>query len=66
MVHTDPFKGDSPVDVISFKFLPNQSRIKEIYAAEFDPIWTCGSNDVETAAANTKQQVDELLAELDW
>ncbi len=66
MVHTDPFKGESPVEVISFKFPPSQSRIKEIYAAEFDPIWTCGSSDVETAAANTKQQVDELLAELDW
>jgi multiple sugar transport system substrate-binding protein len=66
MVHTDPFVGESPVDVISFKFPPQQSRIKEIYATEFDPIWTCASDDVETAAANTKQQVDELLAELNW
>lgn len=66
MVHTDPFKGASPVEVISFKFPPEQSRIKEIYATEFDPIWTCASDDVETAAANAKQQVDELLAGLEW
>lgn len=66
IVHTDPFKGESPVDVISFKFPPEQSRIKEIYATEFDPIWTCASDDVETAAANAKQQVDELLAGLEW
>jgi multiple sugar transport system substrate-binding protein len=66
MVHTDPFKGESPVEVISFTFPPQQSRIKEIYAAEFDPIWTCASDDVETAAANTKAQVDEILAGLEW
>jgi multiple sugar transport system substrate-binding protein len=66
MVHTDPFKGTSPVEVITFTFPPEQSRIKEIYAAEFDPIWTCASDDVEGAAANTKQQVDEILAGLEW
>lgn len=66
-VHTDPFKGEiEGVDVIAFKFPPQQSRIKDVYATEFDPIWTCASDDVETAAANTKEQVDELLAELDW
>jgi hypothetical protein len=64
MVHTDPFKGVSDREVIAFKFPPQQSRIKEIYAAEFDPIWTCGGGDVATAAANTKAQVDELLASL--
>jgi len=65
-VHTDPFKGTVDVEVISLKFPPQQSRIREIYAAEFDPIWTCTSDDVEAAATNTKQQVDQLLAELNW
>jgi ABC-type glycerol-3-phosphate transport system substrate-binding protein len=66
MVHTDPFKGASSVEVISFKFPPQQSRINEIYASEFDPIWACTSDDIDTAAANTKQQVDEILAGLEW
>ncbi|MDI9546685.1 MAG: sugar ABC transporter substrate-binding protein [Chloroflexota bacterium] len=66
MVHTDPFKGESSVEVISFKFPPQQSRIKEIYAEEFDPIFTCGGGDIATAAANTKEQVDALLSELNW
>ena len=66
MVHTDPFVDTDLVDVISMKFPPQQSRIREIYASEFDPVWTCASDDIETAAANTKQQVDELLAELEW
>jgi multiple sugar transport system substrate-binding protein len=65
-VHTAPFKGEVDVEVISLKFPPQQSRIREIYASEFDPIWTCGSEDIMTAATNTKQQVDELLAELNW
>jgi len=66
MVHTDPFKGTGKVDVISFKFPPQQSRIIEAYVSNFDPIWTCASDDVATAAANTKQQVDEVLAGLNW
>jgi multiple sugar transport system substrate-binding protein len=66
MVHTDPFKGLSDRTVISFKFPPKQSRVKEIYATEFDPIWTCGGGNLNTAVANTKKQVDELLAELNW
>lgn len=61
-VHTDPFKGESSVEVISFKFPPQQSRIREIYATEFDPIWTCTADDIATAASNTKAQVEELLA----
>jgi multiple sugar transport system substrate-binding protein len=64
LVHTDPFKGESPVEVISFKFPPEQSRIKEIYATNFDPIWTCASDDIAGAAAATKEQVDAILAEL--
>ncbi len=48
MVHTDPFKGESSVEVIPFKFLPQQSRIKEIYAEEFDLIFTCGGGDIAT------------------
>ncbi|RIK42184.1 MAG: hypothetical protein DCC55_09735 [Chloroflexi bacterium] len=66
MVHTDPFKGISEVDVIAFKFPPQQSRIREIYATEFDAIWACAGDDIETAAANAKQEIDALLAELDW
>jgi multiple sugar transport system substrate-binding protein len=65
-VHTSPFKEDVGVEVISLKFPPQQSRIREIYATEFDPIWTCTSDDIATAASNAKQQVDELLAELNW
>ncbi len=66
MVHTDPFKGLSDRSVISFKFPPQQSRVKEIYATHFDAVWTCGSDDIETAARNAKQEVDQLLAELNW
>jgi multiple sugar transport system substrate-binding protein len=65
-VHTDPFKGAVDVEVISLKFPPQQSRIREIYTGEFDPIWTCTSDDVTAAANNTKQQVDALLSELNW
>ncbi|HMO56452.1 MAG TPA: sugar ABC transporter substrate-binding protein [Roseiflexaceae bacterium] len=64
MVHTDPLKGVSDREVIAFKFPPQQSRIREFYAAEFDGIWTCGGGSVETAAANVKAQVDELLGSL--
>jgi multiple sugar transport system substrate-binding protein len=66
MVHTDPFKGVSTRKVITFKFPPQQSKIKEFYASEFDPIWQCSKSDVATAAANIKKQVDPLLASLNW
>lgn len=66
-VHTDPFQKElEGVEVISFKFPPNQSRIKDIYMEHFDPIWTCASDNIEGAAAAAKQQIDELLAELEW
>jgi multiple sugar transport system substrate-binding protein len=65
-VHTDPFVGETPVDVISFKFPPQQSRIREFYDSEFDAIWTCASSDIEGAAARVKDQVDSLLAEMEW
>jgi multiple sugar transport system substrate-binding protein len=64
MVHTDPLKGLGDRQTIAFKFPPQQSRIREFYAAEFDGIWTCGGGDVATAAGNVKAQVDELLGSL--
>ena len=45
---------------------PGGNRIRDIYGTEFDAIWTCGSSDVVAAATKTKEQVDELLGELDW
>ncbi len=67
MVHTNPFHTEIPgIEVISFKFPPNQSRIRDIYASYFDPIWTCTDEDIDTAAVKTKEEVDEVLAELDW
>ncbi|MCX7669998.1 MAG: sugar ABC transporter substrate-binding protein [Anaerolineae bacterium] len=65
-VHTDPFKGKTDRQVISFKFPPQQSKIKEFYSTNFDPIWTCGKSDVAAAAAATKKDVDALLASLNW
>lgn len=66
MVHTDPIKGNSPATLISMKFPPKQSEIKQIYATEFDPIWTCASDDIEGAMQRTKQQVEEVLASIEW
>jgi multiple sugar transport system substrate-binding protein len=68
MVHVDPFQGKVPSGqvVISQKFPPVQNRIRDIYGTEFDAIWTCGSSDVVAAATKTREQVDELLGELDW
>ena len=63
MVHTDPLKGETDRKVVAFKFPPQQSRIKEIYATEFDAIWTCASDDVAGAAARVKEQVDAVLKE---
>jgi multiple sugar transport system substrate-binding protein len=63
-VHVDPLRGRSDRTVISMKFPPNQSRIKEVYATNFDPIFTtCKSSDVEGAARKTKEQVDAILSE---
>lgn len=65
LVHTDPFqKAIDGIEVISFKFPANQSRIKEIYSTYFDPIWNCVSDDVEGAAASAKAEIDAVLAEL--
>jgi len=66
MVHTDPFKGKTDRTVISFKFPPQQSRIKESYATNFDPIWTCAKNDTAAAAAATKKDVEAVLAGVNW
>jgi multiple sugar transport system substrate-binding protein len=65
-VHTDPFKGSVDVEVISLKFPPQMSRIREIFAGELEPAWTCTTDDIETAASNAKTQIDEVLAELNW
>ena len=60
-VHTDPLQGKSDRTVVAFKFPANQSRIKEIYTTNFDPIWTCSGGTVDEAAAEVKRQVDEIL-----
>lgn len=60
-VHVDPLQGKGNVQVIAFKFPPNQSQIKQAYATNFDPLATCGTSDVKGAAQRTKQQVDMVL-----
>ena len=63
-VHVDPLREQSDRTVITLKFPANQSRIKEAYAANFDPIYTsCKSSDVKGAASSTKQAVDGILSE---
>lgn len=63
-VHVDPLRNSSDREVITFRFPPGQSKILQIYAENFDPIWTtCSTDDVESAARKTKQQVDSVLAE---
>jgi multiple sugar transport system substrate-binding protein len=63
-VHVDPLRGQSDRTAITLKFPPNQSRIKEAYAQNFDAIFTtCKSDDVAGAARATKEQVDGILAE---
>lgn len=66
MVHTDPIKGLGDVPVVSMKFPPKHSEIKQVYATEFDPIWNCVSDDVEGAAQRTKEQVEAILATVEW
>ncbi|GAC1551585.1 MAG: hypothetical protein NVS2B7_27510 [Herpetosiphon sp.] len=61
MVHTDPLKGKTDRKVVAFKFPRQQSRIKQIYATEFDAVLTCAGGTVDAAAAKVKQQVDALL-----
>lgn len=62
-VHVDPLRERSDREVITFKFPPDQSKIQQIYAEHFDPIWTtCATDDVEAAARATKRQVDSVLA----
>jgi multiple sugar transport system substrate-binding protein len=63
-VHVDPLRGDSDRTAIGFTFPANQSRIKQVYADNFDPIWTCSSDDVVGAAEATKAGVDAILAEV--
>ena len=65
-VHTEPLKGNSDRTVEAWKFPPNQSRIKEILSAQFDPVWNCAGGNVETAAATAKEQIDAVLKELNW
>lgn len=60
-VHVDPLQGRTDRTVISFKFPANQSKIKEIYSGNFDPIWNCDSTDIKGAASRTKEQVDAVL-----
>lgn len=62
-VHVDPLRDRSDREVITFRFPANQSKIKQVYAQNFDPIWTCSTDDVRGAARKTKRQVDAILAE---
>lgn len=62
-VHVDPLRDQSDRDVITLRFPPGQSKIKQIYASNFDPIWTtCSTDDVAGAARKTARQVDAVLA----
>ncbi len=62
-VHVDPLRERSDRTVITMKFPANQSRIKEAYATNFNPVFTtCKSSDVAGAAQKTKEQVDSILA----
>ena len=63
-VHVDPLRERSDRTVISFRFPANQSRIKEVYATHFDPLWTtCATDDVAGAARKAKEQIDAILAQ---
>lgn len=62
-VHVDPLTGQSDRTPIAFRFPANQSRIQQVYANNFDPIWTCDSDDIAGAADATKSEVDGILAE---
>lgn len=62
-VHVDPLTGESDRESIAFKFPVNQSEIQQAYASHFDPVWTCDTDDIVGAAAATKEEVDEILAD---
>ena len=63
-VHVDPLRDRSDREVITFRFPANQSKIKQVYAQNFDPIWTtCSTDDIRGAARKTKRQVNAILAE---
>lgn len=62
-VHVDPLTGQSDRTPIAFRFPANQSQIQQVYADNFDPIWTCDSDDIAGAAEATKSAVDEILAD---
>lgn len=62
-VHVDPLTGQSDRTPVAFRFPANQSEIQQVYADNFDPIWTCESDDIAGAAEATKSEVDEILAE---
>lgn len=62
MSHILPLKGEGDVPLTALKYSANQSLINQSYAAHFDPIWLCESDDVDAAAEATKSEVDEILA----
>jgi len=62
-VHVDPLTGESDRTAIGFKFPANQSRIQQVYATHFDPVWSCDTDDIAGAAEATKSEVDAILAE---
>jgi multiple sugar transport system substrate-binding protein len=62
-VHVDPLTGESDRTAIGFRFPANQSEIQQVYASNFDPIWSCDSDDIVGAAEATKSEVDDILGD---
>ena len=63
MAHVNVLKGESEVPLVALKYPANQSRITQVYAEWFDPIWLCDAFDVEAAAEASKDEIDPILAE---
>jgi multiple sugar transport system substrate-binding protein len=62
-VHVDPLTGESDRTPIGFRFPANQSKIQQVYATNFDPVWACDTDDIAGAADSTKSEVDSILTD---
>jgi len=67
-VHTGPFMDGytGPLKKLGMIAPVFMNQIKEIYATEMEPLFSCLGGSVAEAAQRVKKQVDELLAEVDW